>query len=375
MSDLFISELLILFFLLIALLRPFSKFLKAVPSVVIFPIISMILSMLVIAGQGIYLSLVLIAVFALMVFIFTLPKFFAFINGLMMDMYSVAELVIHAFWLIVLCLLVFVVWNFAPVSVLGVSGKVVRQEIMLDGFPQRSFGEVLLMYDAETNRPISHENAKTTVVVLPNVKKAFYETDTIVRSFLNSGYKVVCIETFRPTLPIIPKNFYNFSAALKRLAGKWFSSGEKRNAGELPTEEAKQFKAVLSRIIEKHGGEAVFVFSSGRYTSNFLKNFDTDFAEKVNGAFVICEENSIPQLPHSFVGKATAQISFAGAARDAKFFFYVVPESYLSELSELRGDDVLLAALLGGNADIARASRIEMASVFEKWLAVKSLVD
>ena len=52
-----------------------------------------------------------------------------------------------------------------------------------------------------------------------------------------------------------------------------------------------------------------------------------------------------------------------------------MPESYLSELSELRGDDVLLAALLGGNADIARASRIEMASVFEKWLAVKSLVD
>ena len=51
MSDLFISELLILFFLLIALLRPFSKFLKTVPSVVIFTIISMILSMLVIAGQ------------------------------------------------------------------------------------------------------------------------------------------------------------------------------------------------------------------------------------------------------------------------------------------------------------------------------------
>ena len=88
-------------------------------------------------------------------------------------------------------------------------------------------------------------------MVLPNVKKAFYETDTIIRSFLNSGYKVVCIETFRPTLPIIPKNFYNFSAALKRLADKWFSSGEKRNAGERPTEEAR-FKAVLSRIIEKH---------------------------------------------------------------------------------------------------------------------------
>lgn len=375
MADLFISEVLILFFLLIVLLRPFSKFLKAVPAVVIFPLIAIVLSLLVIAGQGIYFSIVLLFFFSVLIFLFTLPKFSAFVTGLGTQQYSGAEIGVHIFGLLLLCGMFFLTGKFVPVSVVDVSGKVIRQDIVLQDFSRRRFGEVFLLHDIETDQPIDADNAKKTIIFLPNVKKSRYETDTAVRFFLQSGYKVVCIENFQPVSPFVPKNFYNFSAAFQLWLHTIFSRSKGTVSTELSAEAETQFTDILQRIIKNFGGDSVFIFSSGMYSAAFLKNFDAHFAETVCGAFMVDADGALPIISGSFSAKRNEQIIYTGEVKQARAFLYTVPADDFSQFGELRGDDPLLTVLLGGTIDIARASRSETARIAEKWIYVKSTVD
>lgn len=210
MADLFISEVLILFFLLIVLLRPFSQFLKAAPAVVIFPLIAIVLSLLVIAGQGIYFSIVLLFFFSVLIFLFTLPKFSAFVTGLGTQQYSGAEIGVHIFGLLLLCGMFFVTGKFAPVSVVDVSGKVIRQDIVLQDFSRRRFGEVFLLHDIETDQPLDADNAKKTIIFLPNVKKAGTKPTRRFVLFYRADTKWFVLKTFSRCHRLFRKIFTTF---------------------------------------------------------------------------------------------------------------------------------------------------------------------
>lgn len=373
MSDLFVSEILVLFFLLLVLLCPFSKALKSQPATLIFPVVAFFLSILIIIGQGLYLSTFVLLLSSFLVFLFVRPKFSAFVFGLSTNIYSIAEIVWHALGLILVMVLFFLVWKFAPMSTPNIKGKIVREKIELENFPE-SFVEVLILADAKTNKPMKPENAKTSIIFLPNVKKAFYDTNVPVLKFLQLGYKVVCIENFEKVFPALPKNFYNFADSASLLLKGSLKTKDALKAKVLSAENERKFVEALKTIVKKTSTDSVYIFSEGIYNDALLKNFDMNFAESVKGAFFVYSENAVPknaEASGAFLTSHGTQIIFNEELKNTKFFFYAVPKNFFCEFSEIRGDDLLMASLLGAEMDMGRKSRLEMTDIFEKWIYIK----
>lgn len=373
MSDLFVSEVLVLFFLLVVLLRPFSKALKNLPSVLIFPIIAFFLSVLVIVGQGLYFSTFLILVLSVVVFLFVLPKFAAFVMGLSTKIYSTVEIVVHSLGLVLVLALLFLVWKFAPESLPNMQGKIVREKLELKNFSESSV-EVLLLTDSKTNAPVNPKNAKTSIIFLPNVKKSFYKTNVPMLNFLTQGYKVICVENFEKVFPALPKNFYNFSGSAFLLLQKVLNSKDGSDLKLPSVENEAKFVEALKAIIKKSSADNIYIFSEGMYSNALLKNFDTNFAEDVRGAFFVYDKNTLSEIEETAWAFSTSynkQIIFDEKLKNAKFFFYAVPENFFCRFSEIRGDDLLMANLLGAELDTGRKTRLEIANIFEKWIYVK----
>lgn len=363
MSDLFISEILILLFLLPVLLRPFSETLKNVPAVLMFPLFSIVLCVLTIAGQGIYFSNFIILFFSIVIFIFTLSKLFAFFGELSTNIYSITEKIFSALFLLCTFGLFFLTWKSAPYSELNISGKIITQDI----------DDIGKIYKLE--QPDNKENQDTLIIFLPNRKKSFYETNTIVRSLLQNGNTVLCIENFEELLPIIPKNFYNFIESTKLLFNKIFDLKEETSFSHA---QEQNFIHILKQLISRYEKQKnIYIFSDGIYNDLLVKNIKTIFEKNVRGVFVICSEQNT-RLKNvnlsdikTYYAKKDGELNFTGEIKNANILFYEVPSSTLPEFSEMPAEDVLATILLGSKPDIGRNTRKEIASTFEKWLFVK----
>lgn len=368
MTDLFVSEILILAFFIPVFLRPFSKSLKKVPAILLLPLFAIILCILTIIGQGVYFSNCLILLFSIIVFIYNLPKFFSFFSDLSTSIYSISEIVFSLIFLILSGLLFFLTWKFAPYTAMNVSGKAIVKELCLEELTGKSYGKIYLAENAKEQNSI--------IILLPNMKKTSYESNTVLLHLLENSYEVICIEHFEELLPIAPKNFYNFLASCKKLYYKTFKRGEEKlTSFAISANEEKNFIKILQAIIKKYANARnVYIFSEGMYSEPLIRNFNEYFAESVNAAFFLCDEdfdNEKLSTLNAFFKEKDTQVFFSEALKNCSLFFYQMPKSALSEFAEMPAEDLLATVLLHGKIDIGRKRRKELAEVFEKFIYVK----
>lgn len=376
MSDLFISEVLILLFLLPVFLRAFSKSLKSLHAILFFPLFALILCILTIAGQGIYFSNFIILVFSIIAGIFTVPKLVSYFNTLNTAMYSSVECVFCILFLLCTGALFFLTWKSVPYRLVPVNGTVLSTPIELENFPKQNIGTVYRIENTENQTSTKNE----LVILLPNRKKTCYETNTVLRSFLQNGYTVLCIENFESLLPLIPKNFYNFSASLKQIFYRaWNGTYEEKPFGDSTVQ---NFLAILNGAIDTYGnGKAVYVFSDGVYTDLLLNNYGKHFAQKLRGAFVVYGDAINAQKNATFENVQSITIRYRETLdvrnlnddeKTAEVFFYEVPQSFFPAFGDMTADDIVASTLLGATIDTGRTYRTECAATFQKWIRLRA---
>lgn len=356
MSDLFISELLVFVFLLPVLLRPFSASLKNAAAVLLLPVFAIVLSILIIIGQGCYFSSVLALVFSILVFLFSLPKFSKFVVHLPTRTYSTAEIVIMSILLVCAVPVLVVIFTFVPMRTFKSSDQITNTEIVLDEYPGTSFGTVSMLDNADNEKPC--------IIFLPNIPYSSQETNTIASYFVEQSYKVIKLTRLKKIgIPI--KNFYNFITAFSLLFNKEFNLFTESKFLPASTD-SSEISAFLTKIIEKYAGDSrVFIFSDGIYNDIALQYPQSD---SVHTCILTNKKFSPPN--GAFLIDKTKEVSFDKTARYANQLIIIDDDKNLPGFADMAADDVLAARLLGGTIDVGRENRLNIAAILEKWIYV-----
>ena len=114
MSDLFVGEILILLLLIPVLLRPFIKRLQVISGIAILPLLSLVLSVGVIAAGGFRFSLFPVFLCVLLVFILNFVRMAHLFTGLPSDLYSVSSIIAYVFLILIYVGTVWSAITFAP---------------------------------------------------------------------------------------------------------------------------------------------------------------------------------------------------------------------------------------------------------------------
>lgn len=114
MTDLLLSELVVLLLLLPVLLRPFSKSLKKGRAIPILPFLSLFVCICIIIGQGIVLYLFILVLFVLIVCLSEIIRLIAFFQGMLNDFYGIASMMLRIVLLCLFCGIAYCAFRFAP---------------------------------------------------------------------------------------------------------------------------------------------------------------------------------------------------------------------------------------------------------------------
>lgn len=371
MSDLFVSELIILFFLLVPLLRPFSKILKNAPAVLLFPFFAIVLSICTILGQGIYFSITLLLFFSIVVFFFLLGKTVSFIVKLPTHFYSIIEIGAHIFFLVCSLGLVFVTFAFIPERVIPLNGKPISQFIELPDMEGKTFGKLTVLSSSY------NENKNVCIIFLPMSKRTFHETNTIVNSFLNNGYKVITLDTLTGNTFFSLKNIDSFIKAIKLFFSDSHLPFEQSVLDSQVDIDIEYFTHLLNSIMAEFAKDnSVYIFSEGMYNQTLfqyvMSEDNVSNENKCRGAFVISSNDFVePSHAHTFSIDFDNEVSFLPSSKLSSLCLLKQSKKYLPYFSEMRADDVLATWLLDSEIDVGRQDRMKIASIFEKWISIR----
>ena len=102
MSDLFVSEILVLILLILPLIRPFSKALKTAGAIPFLPLASFIILVFTIIGQGLIFSLIPTALIVIICIITEFARFVMFLKQVPNNFYTIPSILLRIFVLILL---------------------------------------------------------------------------------------------------------------------------------------------------------------------------------------------------------------------------------------------------------------------------------
>ncbi|PIE98699.1 MAG: hypothetical protein CR988_02015 [Treponema sp.] len=364
MADIFVSEILILFLLIFPILRPFFKFLKKMPAVSLLPFFAIILGILLVFGQGLYVSILPVLIFSVLVFFSEIKRIVRFFAGLTNEFYSVVSIVFRAFLLILWGLVFFEIVKFSPENAYAVTQKVETREVILsDSFGKECFGGFFAQPDN------SNVENLPTVLVMPSFKHTTSDISTVARYFIQEKYPVIQIRDICKKQPwYVPRGLDSLKNVFQLLLGN----------SDIEYIDEPEFEGFIDAVLEKYASDkAVFVFSEGVY-NKLITDYAIKNPSKIAGTFVYASEEYANKILQDITENRSIRMS---ADEGAKFLpevalkpvclFVDSEKTNLADMSELRGDDPLAAVILGSSRSIGRSDLIKPAKVFEKWIYVR----
>ncbi len=373
MSDLLVSEILILFLLFLPSVRPFSKSLKKAAALSILPFIALIISVLVIAGQGISFSLLPVIIIVIVCIITEFARFVMFLCRVPNDFYSIPSLLFRIFMLFLLTAVVFSCFYFSPESEYKTDySKFLKQDVII-----RLDGKKTNVGTCFVPKTSAHE--QITVLVLGSFPNQIGNINTITGFLADAEYKT--IELTNPEnnyLWYMPKGGEEFISVFNSIIKKEIQINTKINI--------ENFNSAISQIIENEKNSAVYVISEGIY-NQAIYDYAAEHPEAFAGIFyVLSQEEHSSALSENrsaikginpknvYVLQEDETLRFSKELGRYPVCFFLRSKEKLPHFGELRCRDVLAAGLLGSSRDLGKKDRIKVAEIFEKWLKIRSRI-
>ena len=413
MTDLLLSELVVLLLLLPVLLRPFSKNLKRGNAIPILPFLSLFVCICIIIGQGIVLYLFILVLFVLIVCLSEIIRLTSFFQGLLNDFYGIASIMLRIVLLCLFCGIVYGAFKFAPEAN-------VRTEYPLTIRPIDSSTNPIegLLIERQGGAD------KRALVIIAEALPYSGKPETLAALLADQGYTVAEITELEPR-GIIPR--IELYRKLLPLLGK---KEQRYLAKETNPEIAAFFAEFLEKTVARYGrNKRIFLYAEGIYT-DLAAHFCTENPGVFTGVFFcLSEEEPLPSAPEEWArivreqqpdvtaedssaadtSAATSELAAsdqmavadrnspaeklpaasasdttasdaarqshaeptrqnaAEQVRPLPFCFYIRPYSELAGFGSLRAEDILAAKLLGSGRSIGRQDKAAAAAAFDRY--------
>ncbi|CEM62097.1 hypothetical protein DWQ65_10600 [Treponema phagedenis] len=371
MPDLLISEILILLLLLPPLIRPFSKYCRQIDGVPLLPLLAFVLCVLIFFGQGVSLSFLPVAGFVIIVQASEVVRFFKLLQDVPNGFYTVPEMLLRVFLLLLFATVVYFVFLFAPESTYKPSVSINETVFSLHVNNQKIHGGVVL----SSSRSVKE---KPNVIFLSGLENMKNPADTVARVLAEKGYTVFILEVLADrsfSFYIRPPRFFIYASLyryffLKKPIERTQVADSKKIA------ECEDFLRSLSELTRQSG--KTFVFAEGAYTHAFLQFMEKE-PSSFDGAFFLFPSE---EAAKNFSGndswitkiKGGDKVNFFDVNPAAPFCFFYSDDKTVG-FGELAAEDVLAAKLLGTERDIGRQQRLALSGIFEKWLYIRGNYD
>ena len=430
MTDLLLSQLLVLLILLPVLLRPFSKNLQKGTAIPILPFISLFVCICTIIGQDIVLFSALLLLFVVIVCLSEIIRLIAFFQGVLNDFYGIASIIFRIVLLLLFCGMVYAAFRFAPEAHTKTEHQLVVRSIDLTDTPQR-LQQKLQFFEGRLIERQGGADKKALVIVTESYPDSGYP-GTIAALLADQGYTVAELYT-TPHRIISRMDLY---VRLFRIIGK---KEARYLAKEAEPHISSAFSDSIETILNRYGSnKRLFLYTEGIYTA-LAEHFCAAHQGAFTGVFFnLSAEDPLPTIPeermqtvytdaddgaiksaaYSPTGTDTttssavsstaagsesggtaaqyidavstqntqgaldaaakpnpaadthsaAEANPAAAAPGLPFYCRICPYRLLTGFGSLRADDVLAAELLGSGRSIGRKDKAAAAAAFQRYV-------
>lgn len=428
MTDLLLSELVVLLLLLPVLLRPFSKSLKKGRAIPILPFLSLFVCICITIGQGIVLYLFILVLFVLIVCLSEIIRLIAFSQGMLNDFYGIASMMLRIMLLCLFCGVAYCAFRFAPEASIRTEYPLTVRSIELTDKTNAGTNKGSAEQTADSDSPASSASSnlsasrnpiegllierqggadKRALVIIAEVFPYAERPETLASLLADQGYTVAEITRLKPR-GVIPR--IELYRKLLHLVGK-------KEQRYLPKEDDPQtaafFADFLEQTVARYGrNKRIFLYAEGIYT-DLAAHFCTENPGVFTGVFFsLSEEEPLPSAPDGWIqtmrehnpelpsednsaadttavsdaaseqaagagGNGSAETAPAVSAapataptqpeRPLPFCCYIRPYSELAGFGQLRAEDALAAELLGSGRSIGRQDKAAAAAAFNRY--------
>ncbi len=380
MSDIFLSEILVLVLLLFPALRPFSKRLKNSSAICLFPFFALIVTVSIILGQGLFFSLIPVAVITLICIISEFARFVMLLSEVPNNFYTIPSIILRIFLVLLISAGIFSVFFFSPEREVDCSLANAEKITMPLNLEKKGVNSGMHFLSKDLKNKDGH------ILVLNPFPNSNENGNTITRYFLNENYNVTELNNFD-----LDKSRKKFAFSMKR--SKQFKMALNDYFASLGITEKKQpklikqedFNLIISQTLENIKTERVkrgltkdcliYVFCEGdinKYLYEYSLNNPFDFAKIF---FLVSEdklnnfEDRIKSKNNSgafFVLDERKPLKFSEEKKALPYCLFIQQKDKLPQYGDLRGDDILATYCLASTRDLGRRERLRVAKVFEK---------
>ena len=422
MTDLLLSELVVLLLLLPVLLRPFSKSLKKGRAIPILPFLSLFVCICIIIGQGIVLYLCILALFVLIVCLSEIIRLAAFSQEIPNDFYGIASMMLRIVLLCLFCGAAYCAFRFAPEASIRTEYPLIVRSIELTDKTNAGADKGSAEQTADSASPDSSASRnpiegllierqggadKRALVIIAESFPYTERPETLASLLADQGYTVAEITRLKPR-GIIPR--IELYRKLLHLVGK---KEQRYLIKEDDPQTAASFADFLEQTVARYGrNKRIFLYAEGIYT-DLAAHFCTENPGVFTGVFFsLSEEEPLPSAPDGWIqtmrehnpellpednsamdttavsdaaseqaagagGNGSAETASAVSAvpataltqpeRPLPFCCYIRPYSELAGFGQLRAEDTLAAELLGSGRSIGRQDKAAAAAAFNRY--------
>ena len=415
MTDLLLSELVVLLLLLPVLLRPFSKSLKKGRAIPILPFLSLFVCICIIIGQGIVLYLFILVLFVLIVCLSEIIRLIAFSQGMLNDFYGIASMMLRIVLLCLFCGVAYCAFRFAPeASIRTEYPLTVRSIELTDKDTAEQTADSASPDSSASRNPIEGllierqgGADKRALVIIAEAFPYTERPETLASLLADQGYTVAEITRLKPR-GIIPR--IELYRKLLHLIGK---KEQRYLIKEDDPQTAAFFADFLGQTVARYGrNKRIFLYAEGIYT-DLAAHFCTENPGVFAGVFFsLSEEEPLPPAPDGWIqtmrehnpellpednstadttavsdaaseqaagtgGNGSAETAPAVSAapataptqpeRPLPFCCYIRPYPELAGFGQLRAEDALAAELLGSGRSIGRQDKAAAAAAFNRY--------
>ena len=428
MTDLLLSELVVLLLLLPVLLRPFSKSLKKGHAVPILPFLSLFVCICILIGQGIVLSLFIVIIFVLIICLSEVIRLIAFFQGVLNDFYGIASMILRVVLLCLFCGVTYCAFRYAPEAHIRTEHPLTVRSIELTDRTAADTGnnsveQTVDSASSDSSIPptlsaprnpiegllIERQGGadKRALVIIAEVFPYSGQPETLAALLADQGYTVAEITRLKPR-GIIPRT--ELYQKLLHLVGK---KEQRYLAKEDDPQTAAFFAEFLEKTVARYGrNKRIFLYAEGIYT-DLAAHFCTENPGVFTSVFFsLSEEEPLPSAPDGWIqtmrehnpellpedntaadttavsdaaseqaagtgGNGSAETAPAVSAapvtaaaqpeRPLPFYCYIRPYPELAGFGQLRAEDALATELLGSGRSIGRQDKAAAAAAFNRY--------
>ena len=367
MADLFIGEILVLFLLLPVALRPFSRRLQRIGGLALFPLLSFLLCVAIIAAVGLRLSFVPVLVLALIALFSGSGRLFRLFRGLPTDWYSPSLIVAYAFFAMLFAGTSVLTFITAPETAY-ISRQAVSRTVETRHISPGTNARVI------TWAPANGVSPKGTVVFLGDVSSRADARSTLCAALSESGYRAVAADVSSVS------DYRNFALRSPFLRS-WIALVSRVFPGipfpapqaEVLGAQSKDLALLIDIARDGGAGLPLFAVGEGSGCAALLRDMRGNPALFEGAALIVGKEG--PELAKELPGGAAMIDESTGMmpSDSGLYPFCVVTgddPAYFG-LGELSSDDVLATMLLGSRRDAGRKRAEIVARRVSSWILIK----